>query len=117
MAYHGHEPECTCDQRRNSQVESADHWRRNCFAWKEKSDETERECERLRAERDAARRAGKAEGLREAAEILRGAAEADARNAVYCSAPNHRERLQNLSENELVMAQRMLTRAEEVERG
>ena len=67
--------------------------------------------------RAAARRAGKAEGLREAAEILRAAAEADARNAAHCSAPNHRERLQKLSENEQVMAQRMLTRAEEVERG
>ena len=64
---------------------------------------------------DAARRAGRAEGLREAAEILRTAAAADARNAAYCSAPNHRERLQKLSENELVMAQRMLARAEEVD--
>ena len=70
--------------------------------------------ERLRSEK--ARRAGRAEGLRDAADILRNAAEADARSAVHCSAPNHRERLQNLSENELVMAQRMLARAEEVER-
>ena len=66
--------------------------------------------------RAAARRAGKAEGLREAAQILRDAAEVDARNAVHCSAPNHRERLQNLAENELIMAQRMMSRAEEVER-
>ena len=70
--------------------------------------------ERMRAEK--ARRAGRAEGLREAAKILRDAAESDARNPVHCSAPYHRDRLQKLSENELVMAQRMLSRAEEVER-
>ena len=64
----------------------------------------------------SARRSGRAEGLREAAQILRDAADVDARNAVHCSAPNHRERLQNLAENELVMAQRMMSRSEEVER-
>ena len=75
------------------------------------------EVERIKKEAASSRRAGRAEGLREAAEVLRTAAAADARNAVYSTAPNHRERLQTLSENELVMAQRMLARAEEVERG
>ena len=74
-------------------------------------------CQRvLTAERAAARRAGKAEGLKEAAEILKNAAAADASNAAHCSAPNHRDRLQKLSENELVMARQILARAEEVER-